>query len=286
MSRTANSGAGVRGKPLAPDISQLAALELGRLLALQNKSVSVGLLRLKRARAHDALHESQLEAAEHLYPRKVAAATAIASPVGLLLPPELQRLLTPELATWVEGLLKLEGVPFRYLLPDEDLLPKESLRSFELDAQWITNLLLGALGVGGAWRLGANEKNALPGFEAAFLAGSGPVGTGERPFGSLPTLTGVVLRSQLVSGWPAMSVCADRNREPLVCRRLSKSILLVLFKGAIKTIAFRLPQETLHFESHAERQPIPKTWLADAKTSVHLGQHVRLATQKEILCDV
>jgi hypothetical protein len=160
------------------------------------------------------------------------------------------------------------------------------MRSFELDEQWITNLLLGALSVGGAWRLGEQERNALPEFEAAFRVGQGPVGTGERPFGTLQTVTGVVLRSELVSGWPAMSILADGHRQPLVSRRLSKNIVLVLFRGTMKTVAFRLPQETLHFELHDAHQPIAKIWLADAKTSVQLGRHVRLATQEEILCQV
>jgi hypothetical protein len=267
-----------------PDISQVAALELGRLLALQDKSVSIGLLRLKRARAHDARHDSQREAAQHLYAPKSPAVATPQSTSGLLLPLELERLLTPELAAWVDGLLKLEGVPLRYLLPDEHLLPKESMRSFELDAQWITNLLVGALGVGGAWRLGAEEKDTLPEFEEALRVGRGPAGPKERPFGTLQALTGVVLRSQLVPGWPAMSVGADGDREPLVCRRLSKNMLLALFKGATRKVVFRLPQESLHFESSAENKPIPANWLRDARTSLQLGQHVRLATQEEVHC--
>lgn len=287
MGQPASTATGRRRKVQgAPDISQFAALELGRLLMLQNKSVSIGLLRLKRSLAHDARHQSQLEAAEHVYARKLPLVAPSPSADASLLPSELQRLLTPELATWVEGLLKLEGVPFRYLLSDESLLPKESLRSFELDEQWITNLLLGALGVGGVWRLSEPIRKALPEFEPALRVGHGPVASGERPFGALQKLTGVVLRSQLVSGWPAMTLSADGNREPLVCRRLAKNVLMVLFKGPISHVVFRLPQETLHFESAKEGRPIPKDWLSDAKDSVHLGQHVRLATQEEVHCDV
>ena len=300
MSRGPVGEPGHSGNPLQlPDISQLAALELGRLLALQNKSVSVGLLRLKRSLAHEARHESQRKAANHVYPRKLppaemAATAATAKAAGtanaarpsaeLLLPAGLRALLTPELACWIAGLVLLEDVPFRYILPDENQLPKESMRSFELDEEWITNLLVGALGVGGAWRLAGPAQHALPEFEAAVRVDAGPVGKGLRPFGAWQRVTGVVLRSQLVSGWPAMSIYADGKREPLVCRRLSKNILLALFKGAFETVDFRLPQETLHFESNEENKPIPKNWLADAKTSVQLGQHVHLAKQENVRC--
>ncbi|MGK7865487.1 DUF6603 domain-containing protein [Falsiroseomonas sp. E2-1-a4] len=267
------------------DISHVAALELGRLLALENKSVSVGLLRLKRSLAHAERHEGQVRAAAYLHVRRPPAATTGAAPAGRLLPAGLGRLLTPELAAWTEGLLKLEGVPFRYLLPDERQLPKESLLSFALDERWLTNLLVGALGVGGAWRLGETPGAELPGFKHALRAGGGPVGEGERPFGALPRLTGIVLRSQLVSGWPAMSVVADGQVAPLVSRRCSKNILLVLFQGAIRTVSFRLLPETLHFEASDQGKPgesVPADWLTQPTSSVDLRPWFDLAKQEEV----
>ncbi|MCB1906882.1 MAG: hypothetical protein KDH15_05885 [Rhodocyclaceae bacterium] len=264
-----------------PDISYAAALELGRLLALQNKAISVALLRLKRRLSHEARLDSQIEAAEHLYPRSMPLAELVQAPSGRLLPVDLQRLLTAELAAWAEGLLTLEGVPFRYLFPDEKLLPKESIRSFELDQQWLANLLVGALGVGGVWHLGAKARRALPDFEPAFRVGKGPIGKGETPFGALPKLTGVVLRSQVVSAWPAFSVYADEEGSPLLCRRLSNNILLALFAGTIRTVTFRLARESLHLES-TSGAALPRDWLRDAKTSVELGGAVKFATQEEV----
>jgi|GEM_PF-3314774 len=268
-----------------PDISHAAAQEIGRLLALENKSVSVGLLRLKRSLAQAARHESQARAAEHLHPRRPTGATTGAPLSGRLLPTGLRRLLTPELAAWTEGLLKLEGVPFRYLLPDERQLPKESLRSFALDERWLANLLVGALGVGGTWTLDETATADLPGFKQAMHAGADPVGEGERPFGALPRLTGIVLRSELVSGWPAMGVVADDNLAPLVTRRCSKNILLVLFQGTVKTVSFRLPPETLHFEARDQGKPgegVPGDWLKHATSSVDLGPCFDLAKQEEV----
>jgi hypothetical protein len=264
-----------------PDISQRAALELGRLLALENQAVAVGLLRLKRSLAHAARHADQIKAAEHVYPPRPPESPSVAAKAGRLLPVGLQQLLTPELADWAEGLLKLEGLPFRYLLPDESQLPKESIRSFAVDERWMTNLLLGALGVGGAWKLGDLAGDLPPGCEAALRVENGPVGEGERPFGTFPVLTGVVLRSQIVSGWPAMTIDACRNAERLVSRRLSPNILLVLFRGVIDEVHFRLPQETLHFDL-AQAEPVPAAWLKDATTLEQLRSHAGLSTQEEV----
>jgi len=291
LARTADDGESRANAPTeGEDISQDAAMELGRLLALEDKSISVGLLRLKRCLSHKARLATQIEASQHVYPHAMPPLESVRPPALSLLPIALRRLLTPELAGWAEGLLKLEGVPFRYLLPDEKLLPKESLRSFQVDEQWITNLLVGALGVGGAWRLDADAKADLPDFEAALRAGQGPIAKEARPFGPLPKLTGVVLRSEVVSGWPMASLHAQAHGgrgilQPCRLTRLSKNILLALFEGTIEKIVFRLPRETLHLEPMTGTT-LPEKWLADAKNSVELGRWVKLATQVEVACDV
>ena len=42
----------------------------------------------------------------------------------------------------------LYGVPFHYLVPDEEMLPAESIRFFYLNPEWINCLLQGACSVG------------------------------------------------------------------------------------------------------------------------------------------
>jgi hypothetical protein len=269
------------------DISQLAALELGRLLALKDKSVSVGLLRLKRSLSHQTRLAEQAIEAPHVHGRALPRAAAAHAPAGSLAPP-LQQLLAPALAAWTEGLLRLEGVPFRYLLPDESMLPKESMRFFEVDAQWVTNLFMGALGVGGAWHLGPQARQGLGTFEASARAGRGPLARGEQPFGALPRITGVVLRSEVVSGWPALTVHAGvhgKTGDVAPCRtaRLSKNILMVLFEGRIESAVFRLPQETLHFNAR-NAEPLAGDWLGHAKTLAEPVQLVDLADHEEVRC--
>lgn len=45
-------------------------------------------------------------------------------------------------------LMLLYGVPFHYLVPEEDMLPPESIRFFYLDPGWLKCLLEGACSVG------------------------------------------------------------------------------------------------------------------------------------------
>ena len=52
------------------------------------------------------------------------------------------------LVDWLTRLGLLEGVPFNYLVPDEAMLPPESLRFFYLDPNWTSALLDGAMSIG------------------------------------------------------------------------------------------------------------------------------------------
>ena len=44
----------------------------------------------------------------------------------------------------------LYGVPFHYLVPDERMMPPESIRFFHVDPGWIATLIQGATSVGRA----------------------------------------------------------------------------------------------------------------------------------------
>jgi hypothetical protein len=61
----------------------------------------------------------------------------------------LESVLLPEdLSKWLGRLRLLKGVPFNYLVPDERMLPPESIRFFYLDMNWIDSLLDGAFSIG------------------------------------------------------------------------------------------------------------------------------------------
>ena len=53
-----------------------------------------------------------------------------------------------DIAAWLGRLLTMAGVPFGYLVPDEGMLPPESIRFFRLDERWVTALLDGAFSLG------------------------------------------------------------------------------------------------------------------------------------------
>src|SRR5206468_9714570 len=140
---------------------------------------------------------------------------------------------TPELPDYVVHVLArlrlLYGVPFQYLLPDPQLLPAESARFFYLDSGWLDQLCLGALAVGsGGTREQAQLEMGLEPVRQALgkllplvrdlergrlvletaLAGA----TSELDPGS--AVTGILLRSSLVSGWPAVQMRAYASDDP------------------------------------------------------------------------
>ncbi|MFL5804865.1 MAG: hypothetical protein ACJ8CR_24365, partial [Roseiflexaceae bacterium] len=115
------------------DVSYAAAWELGRLLALQSKQLSVSLYNWKRANAQ-ALRTAETWLLHPSWVGQDAAADSSQLPSGIV--------------AWFDNLRLLRGVPFNYLMPDERMLPPESIRFFQVDPQWIEAL------VDGAWSLG------------------------------------------------------------------------------------------------------------------------------------
>src|SRR5580698_7992710 len=53
-----------------------------------------------------------------------------------------------EVSAWLGRLVLLYGIPFHYLIPEQEMLPSESIRFFYLDPIWIQSLAQGACSVG------------------------------------------------------------------------------------------------------------------------------------------
>ncbi len=203
------------------DVSYAAAWELGRLLALQSKPFSVGLYNWKRSHARCLKRDEQRLLHPHL-PAYEAATQAEEIP--------------DEITNWFRDLSKLRGVPFNYLAPDERALPPESIRFFQLDSAWIDCLLDGAFSVG---RVTSAALEQDSGHETSPAANPHD------------RVTGFLLRSDAVSGWPGLLVDAydgnDNPLETLRMERLSDNVLICLFAGEAKTVEFHLRPETVHF---------------------------------------
>ncbi|WP_097651059.1 hypothetical protein [Candidatus Chloroploca asiatica] len=90
------------------DTSYAGAWELGRLLCLQNTRISVSLYRWKRT------HIRSLKAMEQQYLHPHLPFQANAS----------EKIVLPDhVETWLSEISLLKGLPFRYLVPDERMLP-------------------------------------------------------------------------------------------------------------------------------------------------------------------
>jgi hypothetical protein len=163
----------------------------------------------------------------------------------------------PSYATsFLAHLRLLVGVPFEYLVPDAAMLPEESIRFFHLDRSWTDRLVDGVLAVGAVGsREQAHHHTAGPALAALLdtlesavrpaQRGLGPLTPQESPVtGADPAITGFLLRSALVAGWPQLEVRAYRSsvKLPLLrLERLSAAILVALFAGVPDRVELEEP---------------------------------------------
>ena len=128
-------------------------------------------------------------------------------------------------SSWLRRLRLLYGVPFNYLVPDERMLPPESLRFFYLDLNWLDALLDGAFSIGRnlsdadeSFTLNL-DRALLPPVAARAAASAGVVRAAalglEAGEAGFETVSGFVMRSSLVSAYPGMGVSVyPRGRTP------------------------------------------------------------------------
>jgi hypothetical protein len=156
------------------------------------------------------------------------------------------------IAAWLARLMLLEQVPFAYLVAHPQLLPVESARFFSVDQNWIGTLLDGALSVGvqssrDSWFQQVVQQIAPDAARDAALALRGhDAGTRSDPLQA----AGLLVRSALVAGWPALTVQAsEKGKESALLRTelLAPSVLLCLFDGLPDTVRLRAPHQSLHF---------------------------------------
>jgi len=197
------------------DTTYAAAWELGRLLALQSKSMSVALYHWKLTYAQQQHQQAQQGQYSYLPFQK--------EKVDIPMPTQVYN--------WFQDLLCLKPIPFSYLVPDEALLPNEAIRFFTLDKAWMACL------VDGAFSLGRQDQEQ----DTTLKAQLPP----------LPeTVTGFIMRSDFVAGWPDTNITAEiagAEQAPLWRKLLSQRVLLCLFAGDIATVTFHHKPERLHF---------------------------------------
>lgn len=161
------------------------------------------------------------------------------------------------IARWLARLMLLYPVPFDHLVADARMLPAESLRFFYLDRNWIGALLDGALSIGVASSRDTFFHTVMHGvLHAAALEAAKVLRDGLRGVEPTPPeageqlVTGFLLRSALVSGWPNLAVrprVGDAQLKILRLDHLAPDVLLCLVWGVPDAFEFAEPQEGFRF---------------------------------------
>lgn len=199
----------------------------------------------------------------------VAAARNYADLITDRDPDDGEHVVPGELRRFLARLRLLHGVPFSYLVPDADLLPVESIRFFHLDRAWTDALVQGALSVG---TISSTDRSQL---EGVYPFVRQEVDEAERTIrqpegeallrGEAGTISGFLLRSRLVSGWPNLHVRAyatdaladteltdvaeshPSRLKVLRLERLAPAVLLVLFDGVPEVVHIEEPRQGIQF---------------------------------------
>ncbi|MET1122959.1 hypothetical protein ABWU59_28995 [Priestia megaterium] len=134
---------------------------------------------------------------------------------------------------WLERLASLKELMFPYIVPDERMLPMESISFFYVDEQWVHFLLDGATSLGVQTRLDVEINNYMK--SSISLNG-------------VPKF-GMLLRSALVSGWSNLQVEAFKGSKHLQVEdvELQEQIVLYFFDDVPDKIRITEPHAELTY---------------------------------------
>ncbi len=172
-----------------------------------------------------------------------------------------QQSLLKTIVNWLEHKQLLYDVPFNHLVPDQFMLPVESLRFFYIDQNWLDALTDGALSIGIQ-----SSKDAI-----ITRAVCGTI----KADSTKKAKSGILIRSALVAGWPGLVVKAYKSDRPLKTRRmdrLSANVLLCLFKDIPDTVTLSEPAQGLRFGVEDD-DTIPLRELSD-KSETPIGKSI------------
>ena len=219
------------------DTSLAAAWELGRNLALADRGFSRDLVLWKRSH-----RESQYALRRRLDAQALTLQAPSAIDTGI---PE-------SVSNWLQSLALLEGVPFAYLVPDERMLPPESLRFFQLDPAWVESLRDGALSIGRVHSADHARHDVH-----------------REQFPAPQPANGVIIRSSVLKDWPDLVIRAYtqtatgdpkwqtapslstgdyKELQALRTARLAPDLVLILYPAvAFDMLEMHVQPQMLHF---------------------------------------
>jgi hypothetical protein len=191
-----------------------------------------------------------------------------------------------DIVRFLAHLRLLEGVPFSHLVPDAELIPPETIRFFYLDRNATDALTMGALSAGTVnaadrvqlaqlYPVVRDEVDQAERLVRMKDSDAPKVDAEGRPIGAGGPISGFVLRSRLVSGWPGMHVRAyatdtvpdgktipDMDTSPdrvrlLRMERLAPAVLFVLFDGVPAVVHLEEPRSGIQFGVRLDPQADP-----------------------------
>jgi hypothetical protein len=177
-------------------------------------------------------------------------------------------------AAWLGRLLLLNGVPFDHLVPDARMLPSGAIRFGYLDQSWIWSMASGALAIGLAASQESSVQDILTGklmdlaADSTLPARFGDLGPGIAP-GPDSTVTGFLLRSPIVTGWPGTTVRGTRGGTAVTSLRqdvVRPDVLVAIFAGVPDTIVIEEPHEGLAFGADPHGKITTRKWNGSALT--------------------
>ncbi len=241
----------------ANNASFAAAWQLGRLLALADRSFATAQVSWKRdirlalntklGQANKLVGGSRADYAKKMR-TVIADATQITAQLGatLTVAPADNKLSIPQnLVDWLGRLALLSNVPVEYLIPDMHMLPPESLRFFNIDPRWLACLL------DGAWSLDRQPAEQWA-FDTAYQPWQqildGSLKTSFAPLVTCWPVSGMILNSQLIPAyWPGIEFLPTPSANILCEEDLGPSTLLMLLDQELTDFEIRQPPESIHF---------------------------------------
>lgn len=214
-----------------------------------------------------------------------------------------------QILRWLAQLKLLHQVPFRYLVPDERLLPSESIRFFYLDMNWVNALADGAYSIG-RYATGLDTQTLYNQVEGSLHSGLSAganaatrqvrsnifkTNAGADNTNDFEVVTGFMLRSEVVRGWPSMQAVAynktnypdlpawDGSSLPMLrFERLSDEVLIGIFEGELYRLDLHEPAEGLHFgfDTDPDSNDALEKGLRDPGTGEKIGSQKTLSTQQ------
>lgn len=204
--------------------------------------------------------------------------------------------LPDDLFKWLENTSLLKGVPFNYLIPDESMLPPETIRFFYFDKNWQNALMDGALSIGRNLDI-SDDGSANDSLEKIIIENilTG-LSTTSSAAASSDLITGFILRSAIVKDYPGIGVNAyasvsnpesPQPELPLLRMEVvgkSSDILICIADGKIVQADIHEAPQGLHYgidSFNDTGQPIPTkkiypTFTKDSDSNVHFGDNAKV----------